>query len=127
MRESKVGWNLAAVVALALLVASCSRPRERSSAGARVAVNTAAGRGEAIFHAKCSVCHEARPGTPGAGSSLKGIFQQPPHQLADGTAIDGTEESIREFTLRGNRNMPPMDTALSPQELEDVLAYLHTL
>ena len=125
MRQLGLAWVLAA--ALTLVGASCSGQQDRSSAGARATVTTAAARGEAIFYAKCAVCHEARPGTPGAGSSLKGIFQRPPYQLADGTEINGTEESVRDFILHGNSNMPPMDTALSPQELEDVLAYLHTL
>jgi mono/diheme cytochrome c family protein len=105
----------------------CSQQQKQTSAGARATVDAAAARGEEIYFAKCAVCHEAKPGTPGAGSSLKGTFQQPPHELADGTKIDATEESVREFILRGNSNMPPMDTALSPQELEDVLAYLRTL
>jgi mono/diheme cytochrome c family protein len=126
MRQSDAGCVVAAVTALALIGVSCSGQPERSSTGAR-ATATAVARGEETFYAKCAVCHEARPGTPGTGSSLKGIFQQPPHRLADGMEIDGSEKSIREIILRGNRNMPPMDTALSPQELEDVLAYLHAL
>jgi mono/diheme cytochrome c family protein len=113
--------------ALALAGVACHEQQERSAGDERAIASTAVARGEEIFYAKCAVCHEAKPGTPGAGSSLKGTFQQPPHQLADGTTIDGTEESIREFILKGNSNMPPMDTALSPQELEDVLAYLRTL
>ena len=126
MRQSYAGCVVAAVTALALVGVSCSGQPERSSTGAR-ATTTAVARGEETFYAKCAVCHEAEPGTPGTGSTLKGTFQQPPHELADGTKIDGTEESVREFILRGNSNMPPMDTALSRQELEDVLAYLHAL
>ena len=118
---------LAAVVALAPVGVGCSQQQERGTAGAQASVNTAAAKGEEIFYAKCAVCHESEPGTPGAGPSLRGILQKAPHRLADGTKIDGTEESVREFILRGNRNMPPMDTALSPQEMEDLLAYLHTL
>lgn len=116
------------LIALGLVLLRCSgRGKAASAEQPKAPLGPAASKGEAIFYAKCAVCHDAKPGTPGAGPHLAGIFQAGPHKLSDGTEITGSEQSIRDFVLHGNSNMPPVGQSLSPQEMNDLFAYLHTL
>jgi mono/diheme cytochrome c family protein len=108
-----------------VLFLSACRQASAPSAGAEL--QSAVARGEEVFFATCSVCHETETDEANVGPSLKGLFRKPSQVLADGTHLEHTDDAVRRFILQGNSNMPPMDKALSRQDLEDVLAYLHTL
>ncbi len=90
-----------------------------------------AAKGKILFHDNgCFLCHNTdsdvakRPPAP----SLKGVFQRPPHQLADGTKHEKhTEEMIRQIVTEGTKAMPPRGAILTDEELDDLMAYLHTL
>ncbi|HEY7680744.1 MAG TPA: cytochrome c [Terriglobia bacterium] len=127
-------WKLAAIAMCFFLGCNSREGQPASDAesvpsapqGANVAL-TGAAKGEQVYFATCSVCHDPISEDVRSAPSLKGYFGQPPHKLADGTEHSHTEAFTREFILRGNTYMPPMDKALSAQDLEDVLAYLRTL
>ena len=77
----------------------------------------------------CFRCHTTDSPVVKRGPSLMGIFQRPPHALGDGTRHEKhTDEMIRAIITQGtNKGMPPRGIALSDQELDDLLAYLHSL
>lgn len=86
-----------------------------------------AAKGKEVFEADCAVCHEAESDAVRVGPGLKGLYKKPPHKLADGKEHRHTEAAMRELIEKGTGSMPPMGAVLSPQQMEDVLAYLHTL
>jgi cytochrome c2 len=88
---------------------------------------SAAERGREVYDARCYVCHEDTSNIEKVGPGLKGIYQMPPHEHSDGKVYSHTEAEIREMVVEGTKNMPPMREFLTPQEIEDVLAYLRTL
>ena len=60
--------------------------------------------------------------------SLMGLYKKPAHQLADGTKHElHTDEMLRVIVVEGTKAMPPRGAALSDEEVNDLLAYLHTL
>jgi len=78
----------------------------------------------------CQRCHDIetgiskRPPAP----SLKNLYQAPPHALADGTKHDThTDEMFRTIIREGTSAMNPRGAVLTDEELDDLIAYLHTL
>jgi cytochrome c2 len=88
-------------------------------------------KGKEVFRVTaCWRCHDVetgeskRPPAP----SLKGVFQRSPHTLVDGTKHDKhTDEMFREIITNGTKAMNPRGAVLTDEELDDLLAYLHTL
>ena len=79
--------------------------------------------GHAVFQAKCALCHYDRQSGSLNGPSLAGVFKKP--ALPSGAAA--TDERVSATILHGRNNMPPMGSQLAPGDLDDLLAYLHTL
>ncbi|MBS1820917.1 MAG: cytochrome c [Acidobacteria bacterium] len=79
--------------------------------------------GHAVFQANCARCHSDRTDTPLSGPALRGIFKK--EYLASGAAA--TDERVSATVLRGRNMMPPMAGQIDQADLNDLLAYLHTL
>lgn len=81
----------------------------------------------------CFLCHST-DGTDGVGPTIKGIYGKDA-LMADGTKRKRDEAFLRQKILRsdtldlaGDRNvMPQYEGALSPRDLDDILAYLRSL
>jgi len=88
-------------------------------------------KGKQVFQVTaCWRCHDVdtgnskRPPAP----SLKGLYERPPHLLADGTKHDKhTDDMMRQIITEGTKAMNPRGAVLTDEELADLLAYLHTL
>lgn len=80
-------------------------------------------RGYQVFQAHCSQCHNDRTNQPLNGPALRGIFKK---QYLDSGA-PATDERVMDAVMYGRPMMPPMGNQLTPQDREDLLAYLHTL
>lgn len=79
--------------------------------------------GHQIFQQNCSVCHHADSTQLLKGPGLQGLFQKP--YLPSGAPA--TDERVRSTILHGRNIMPPFANVLSDQQLNDLLAYLHTI
>lgn len=86
-------------------------------------LNPQQARGHAVYQGHCQVCHNDRTNTPLAGPALAGIFKK--EYLSSGAAA--TDERVSATILRGRNMMPAQAGAMDQQELDDLLAYLHTL
>jgi mono/diheme cytochrome c family protein len=120
------GVLLAVSLAAFVPVADAGEPTGKGSAA----------RGKAVFQVSgCWRCHntdkpEARILRAGGAPapSLMGIFKAPPHRLADGTRHEQhTDEMFRIIITEGTKSMAARGAALSDKEVNDLLAYLHTL
>ena len=80
-------------------------------------------RGHEVFQAKCARCHYDRRNGGLHGPSLLGIYKEP--TLPSGAAA--TDERVTATILLGRGMMPAMRDKVSEQEVDDLLAYLHTL
>ena len=80
-------------------------------------------RGREIFAANCAVCHNAYKQEPLQGPPLVGMFSK--QSLPSG--LPATDEHVRTTIVSGRRNMPPFNGVLDDKQVDDVLAFLHTL
>lgn len=80
-------------------------------------------RGHAVFQTRCAVCHYDREDKPRNGPSLLGVFKKP--ALHSGAAA--TDERVTATVLHGHGAMPAMGSQVDDGDMQDLLAYLHTL
>ena len=80
-------------------------------------------RGHATFGAHCAACHYDRQTGSLHGPSLLGVFKKP--ALPSGAAA--TDERVTATILHGRNNMPALGNTLDQGDVDDILAYLHTL
>ena len=83
-------------------------------------------RGKGVFE-MCAPCHNTDNDARKMGPSLKGLFKRP--KLENGQKL--TVETVRAQIATGGKQMPHYfegaQPLISPQDLEDVIAYLKTL
>jgi mono/diheme cytochrome c family protein len=80
-------------------------------------------RGHAVFQARCAQCHYDRRSGNLNGPSLEGVFKKP--SLPSGAAAN--DERVVATILHGRNNMPAMGNLLDRGDVDDIVAYLHTL
>lgn len=108
----------APAVVFALVLAGC-KPLPPSKPSSEWTPQEA--RGAAVFQAKCARCHY-----PTTTSSLHGPgLQALTKQKSMPSGAPPTDERLTTVTLRGRGMMPP--TPLDDAQMNDLLAYLHTL
>ena len=79
--------------------------------------------GHDVFQAKCAQCHDDRTDDAKNGPSLLGTFKKP--SLHSGAAA--TDERVTSTILHGHGLMPAMGNRMDDEQVQEVLAYLHTL
>jgi mono/diheme cytochrome c family protein len=79
-------------------------------------------RGHRVYEAHCGQCHYDRQEGPLHGPSLGGVFKKPYLQ----SGAPANDERVTATVLHGHGLMPAAPT-MDPQDLNDLLAYLHTL
>jgi len=80
-------------------------------------------RGHDIYRQYCAQCHNDRTNEPLNGQSLRGIFKK---QYLDSGA-PANDDRVLDAIMYGRPMMPAMGSKLTPEDREDLLAYLHTL
>jgi mono/diheme cytochrome c family protein len=78
--------------------------------------------GHAVFQSHCGQCHYDREDRPLHGPSLLGVYKQP--YLPSGAPAN--DERVTSTVLHGHGLMPAQPN-MDPQDLDELLAYLHTL
>jgi len=76
-----------------------------------------------VYDASCAICHNAFKKEPLQGPALVGILRK--QALPSG--MPATDEHVRDAILTGRRNMPPFNTVLDEKQINDLMAFLHTL
>jgi mono/diheme cytochrome c family protein len=106
---------------LCVSLASCESERRKSDAELGLNAQQAAGRH--VFDNRCARCHEPYSSRALQGPSLKGMYQKP--QLPSGAPTN--DDRVGEVIRYGRAKMPAYGRVLSDQQINQVLAYLHTL
>jgi mono/diheme cytochrome c family protein len=79
--------------------------------------------GHAVFQTRCASCHYDRTTGSLHGPTLLGAFKKP--SLPSGAPAN--DDRVTDTILHGHGLMPAMGNTMDQQDVDDVLAYLHTL
>jgi mono/diheme cytochrome c family protein len=121
--QKKSAPSLRALFSLALVLAGLtgctslppSKPLDQLSPQERA--------GYQVFAAQCSRCHHADSQRGLNGPGLEGLFRM--RYLPSGGAA--TDDRVTDLIVHGRGMMPALGNQMSSQELQDLMAYLHTL
>jgi mono/diheme cytochrome c family protein len=113
--------TVAGLLAIVTLVA-CDVERRKSDAELGLNAQQAAGR--QIYDTECGRCHEPYSTRGKKGPGLKGIYQ---HQYLSLSGLPANDERVSDIIRSGRGEMPGFSQKLSAQDMQDLLAYLHTL
>ncbi len=104
-----------------VLLAACAKSAPKTDAGLGLNAQQTAGR--RIFQADCASCHHAYSSAGSKGPSVKSLFKK--SYLPSG--LPANDRFVRGTIVSGRGMMPGFGAALTGQQVEDLLAYLHTL
>jgi mono/diheme cytochrome c family protein len=90
---------------------------------AELGLNAQQASGRRVYQIYCAVCHKAYSSGPLKGPSMKGLYKKPYFP----SGLSATDEHAGQVILHGLRMMPAMNSSLSDRQVQDVIAYLHTL
>ncbi len=90
---------------------------------AELGLNTQQASGRRVYDRYCALCHDAYSSHSLKGPSLQGLFKK--QFMPSGTPAN--DERVREVINLGRSKMPSFGNVLKEQQMDDLLAYLHTL
>jgi mono/diheme cytochrome c family protein len=121
IRRHWIGLALVACMALAVF-AGCDVERRKSNA--ELGLNSQQAAGRKIYDNYCDRCHRPYSTKGRKGPGLKGVFQ---HQYLPQTGLPANDERVTDIIRNGRPDMPGYSQLLSSQDMQDLLAYMHTL
>ena len=103
-------------------LAGCTAERRKSDAELGLTTQQSAGR--IVYDQHCDRCHEPYSSRGKKGPSLKGIFKK---QYMPESGLPANDERVGDIVRYGRGTMPGYSQALTPQQIADLLVYMHTL
>jgi mono/diheme cytochrome c family protein len=123
LKNSRLKFFLGALVVLALAMFSgCDVERRKSDA--ELGLNPQQSAGRKIYDSHCDRCHEPYSTRGKKGPGLKGMFQNKYLPLS---GLPANDERVSDIIRLGRKEMPGYSQTLSASDVQDLLAYLHTL
>ncbi len=112
---------LATAMLFAFIFSGCTVERRKSDA--ELGLNEQQARGRHVYDQHCIRCHEPYSSREIQGPPLRGIFKK--EQFPSG--IKASDQRMIDVIEMGKSKMPSFRNALNEQQMQDLLAYLHTL
>ena len=117
-------WISPALAACLALTALAGCDVERRKSDAELGLNPQQAAGRKIYDNYCDRCHRPYSTKGRKGPGLKGIFQ---NKYLPISGLPANDDRVGEIIRLGRKEMPGYSQTLSQQDIEDLLAYLHTL
>jgi len=109
---------------LLALVAFLACDVERRKSDAELGLNAQQAAGRRIYDAECDRCHQPYSTHGRKGPGLKGVFQNKYLSLS---GLPANDDRVTDIIRLGRNEMTGFNQKLSTQDMQDLLAYLHTL
>src|SRR5215813_11291772 len=90
---------------------------------AELGLNAQQSSGRRVYNIYCMNCHPAYSSKGNKGPGLKNLYKK--EYLPSG--LTATDEHVEQSIVRGRNMMRRFGDQLDQQEIEDVIAFLHTL
>lgn len=115
---------LAVGIAAMLVIAGIACDVQRRKSDAELGLNAQQAAGRRLYDQYCDRCHEPYSSRDKRGRSLQGVLKK---QFLPQSGMPANDERVSELIVTGRNMMPAFGQALSPDQVKDLLAYLHTL
>jgi len=122
--KDRYGMLLGMLAALLALVSASACDVERRKSDAELGLNPQQAAGRRIYDAHCDRCHEPYSTRGKKGPGLKGVFQ---HKYLSLSGLPANDDRVTDIIRLGRNEMPGYNQTLNSQDIQDLLAYLHTL
>jgi len=131
--HSSVAWQrtnsrrrrfLAPLAALSILALVSACDVERRKSDAERGLNPQQSAGRKLYDSHCDRCHEPYSKKGKKGPGLKGVFQD---KYLSISGLPANDDRVSDIIRLGRKEMPAYSQTLSPQDVQDLLAYMHTL
>lgn len=103
-------------------MAACG-PDPSKESDARLGLNTEEAAGRQIYQQRCAVCHYAYSSRSLHGPGLVRLYQK--KYLPSG--LPANDRFVEQTIVNGRGMMPAEGPGLTPEQLSELIAYLHTL
>lgn len=117
----KILLLISLMLPVAGLLGGCDAAPQKSDA--ELGLNPVQATGRHIFERQCELCHSAYTSHARKGPSLQGLFKKPYMQ----NGMPANDDRVRDIIVYGRSKMPAFGRVLNPQQIDEVLQYLHTL
>ena len=117
-------FSLGILILVAVLLSSVACDVERRKSDAELGLSPQQAAGRKIYDAECDRCHEPYSTRGKKGPGLKGVFQ---HKYLSLSGLPANDERVSNIIRLGRNEMPGYGQKLNEQDIQDLLAYLHTL
>jgi len=107
-----------------ILLAAFACDVERRKSDAELGLNAQQAAGRRIYDAQCDRCHEPYSTRGKKGPGLKGVFQK---KFLSLSGLPANDERVTDIIRLGRNSMPGYSQTLNAQDIQDLLAYMHTL
>jgi mono/diheme cytochrome c family protein len=111
---------LASLIAILTLAACDAEPHKTD---AELGLNAQQAAGRRVYETRCADCHFAYIGRGLKGPSLQGLFKKP--FMKNG--MPANDDRVADIIVIGRAKMPAFQNKLTQQQLDNLMAYLHTL
>ena len=105
-----------------VVLTGCDVQRRKSDA--ELGLNPQQIAGRRIYDNYCDRCHAPYSSRGRQGPSMKGVFQR---QYLPMSGMPANDDRVTDIVRMGRNKMPAYAQVLSQQQINDLLAYLHTL
>lgn len=121
-KEQRLAALMCTALAAIFLLAGCNAELRKSDA--ELGLNEQQSAGRRIYDRHCDQCHEPYSTSGKKGPGFKGIFKK---QYLSESGLPANDERVGEIIKFGRSKMPSFGQTLDQQQIQDLLAYMHTL
>ena len=107
-----------------ILIVSSGCDVQRRKSDAELGLNPQQAAGRRLYDQYCDRCHEPYSSRDKKGRSLQGVFKKP---FLSQSGMPANDERVSEMIVTGRNMMPAFGQVMSQPQVQDLLAYLHTL
>ena len=117
-------WRkISIIVAVLGVAAALACDAEPHKTDAELGLTEQQSHGRRVFEQRCQECHFAYISRNLHGPSLQGLYKK--QAMTSGIPVN--DDRVREIIVLGRSKMPAFGRVLTDKQVEDLLAYLHTL
>jgi mono/diheme cytochrome c family protein len=122
LEHRRVSLLLSLAIAFLMSPLGCTVERRKTDAELGLTPQQAAGR--RVYDDRCDRCHEPYSTRGKKGPSLKGIFKRP---YMPESGLPANDERATDIIRYGRSKMPGFSEVLTQEQIDELLAYMHTL